>query len=551
MKNILCILLLTGALAAQAQMPANDLLRHIPADADQVVDVNLGAIVSKIDLLALMNMAKSKTMNNKDVAKMTQLLNSGIDAHQSLIFAGINSNKEDSIKYQVFILHLTDSAKFAATARNMAKENAEPIHYLHPMAKLRVAVRGHDAIAWTDKLAILVMATSPKNTSGTPQPLATLQARAARRCAMALEGFATTKFITDEHFTTTFADGGDIHIWNLHGGWANMMNKIMQKMPADKMGQMGALSQMMHSGKGQGQSIGTLRFDNGSIKYTTLKFMPPNELATMKVLVGQGLNPRLLSLVPPRQILGVAAIHYDMAALEDTIKRNPMYPMIDTMLKSKGVSVMDILHTFKGDFMVLVCSPDKNAPADTTGKKKMPTPTFYLVATINSKTAFEKIAPVIKIKDVSAVTADQAAADTTNRKHPLPYYSVQNDILVLGKYPQASEFFTHGTNSDQAGKLLPDQPTANLLTMGIDIHAFLTGMLGPMLGSGDQGDGQKLMQTIGQLQTLQLSVGAIRGDAMESKFELRFADQNKNSLTTLIDMVNTISGKSAGAPPAQ
>ena len=554
MKNILCILLLTGALAAQAQMPANDLLRHIPADADQVVDVNLGLITSKIDLPALMNIVSSKAKNNKSIAKIPQFLNSGLDLHQSLIIAGINTNKPDSIKYQVFVFNLTDSGKFAAALRNLAKDGTEPVHILHPSGKQRVAVRGHDAFAWTDKLAVLVMGTPAKQAASTQQPVSVLQAKVARRCAMTLAGYANTKFITDEHFATTFSNGGDVHIWSLHGQWAAMMNKAMSKMPSDKMGQLGALSQLMNSGKAQGQSIATLRFDNGSIKYTTLKFMQPNELAAAKLIMGQGLNPEVAGLVPPRQVLGVATIHWDMQALLDTLKKSPMFPMMDTMLHSKGISAIDVFNTFKGDFMLLACSPDKTIPDTSTEKKKMPTPTLYLVASINSKAAFDKIIPVLKLRDVSTLTTEPVITDSTgHNKNPFQYYSVQNGFVVLGKFSQAREFFTKGSNTDPAGKLLPDQANANVVNLGIDIHALLTNVFASMINPGGSQDGgnQKLMETLGQFQTLQIAAGAIRGDAMESKVELRLADQNKNSLTNLIDMINTLSGKPAGGAPGQ
>jgi hypothetical protein len=545
MKNILCIFLLAATFAAQAQMPANDLLKHIPADADQVTDVNLGTITSKMDLQAVLNILGSKAGKDKIVSMIQQLMSSGLDLHQHVIIIKSNSKKADSIQYFTVIAHITDSAKFVAFLRAKNKEaGGEPLHFVHLQSKERVVATDKDAAAWNDHLTVLTMYTVPGSPNGPLVPPATARLRAARRVAAALHGFNDTKFVTDNHFVSAFSDDGDVHIWSRGAIWTTLLDKFTKKMPG--MNQFGDISQFAGKADAAGQSISTLRFDNGRINYRTLKFASTSQLAATKRMLGQGLNSELLALVPPRPLLGVGSLHFDMAALEDTLKRNPAYSTIDSVLQGKGTSVTDIIHALKGDFLFLVCQPDK-ATADSTSKTKIPAPAMFLVASISDKAAFEKIASMIKLKSAITAGADTMTTDTAH-KNPFPYYIVQNDLVVLGKRRQVLEFVNSTAAGDPVGKLLPEQVRANTLDVGIDIHGLVMALLGPMLSPGDSQDpkGKAIMDMVQEFQTLQISIGAVRDDAMETNVELKLADQNKNSLTILTNMISSLAGKAGG-----
>jgi len=544
MKNILCLFLLAGALAAQAQTPTNDLLRHIPADADQVIDINLGALSSKIDLPTVINLVGSKA-KNKSFSEVQHLLTAGIDLHAHVLITQTNSNQQDSVKYTTFLIPLTDSAKFASFVRTNAKESAgAPIHYLHPLGKRIAVVNPHVIEGWTDKLAVLIIEAPPAHPAGTPQTAAAIHAKTAHRAAAALVGFTNIPFLADEHFTTAFSDDGDVHIWSHKNQLAGLASKLGKIAPG--MAQLDMLSQMAGQGKGKTESIATIRFDNGNISYSTLKFISPAQIAATQRALGQGLSPELLAIVPPHQLIGVVSAHVDMGAMEDSVRKMPMIGEIDTMATSKGIHIWDILHALKGDFMLLVCNPDKPATMDSTGKPKMPSPPMYLVASITSKTAFEKVASTVKLKDATTPDADTATTDTAHSKNPFPYYLIQNDLAVFGKRRQVNEFFTPGKDVDPVGKLLPEADTrTNAVNIVLDFHALADDLLAPTLNTPDAPAKNKaLLDALRNLQTLQVSVGAIRGDAMETRIQLNFTDKSKNSLTTLMNMVGALSGKS-------
>jgi len=543
MKNILCVFLLAGTLAAGAQMPANDLIRHIPADADQVIDVNLGALNSKIDLPAIINLVGSKA-KSKSFSVIQQLLTAGIDLHTHVLVIQTNSNQPDSVKYTTFLIPLTDSAKFASFVRTNAKEGAgAPIHYLHSLGKRIAVVSPHEIEGWTDKLAVLIIEAPPAHPAGTPQTPAAIHAKTAHRAAAALLGFTNTPFFTDEHFTTAFSDNGDVHIWSHRNQLASLAGKLGKMAPG--MAQLDMLSQMTGQGKGKNESIATIRFDNGNISYTILKFVSPAAIAASQRALGQGLSPELLAITPPHQLIGVASAHVDMAAMEDSIKKMPMIGEIDTMATSKGIHIWDIIHALKGDFMLLVCNPDKPATIDSMGKPKMPPPPMYLIASITGKTAFDKVVSMVKLKDATTAGADTTTTDTAHSKNPFPYYFVQNDLVVFGKRRHVNEFFTPGKDVDPVGKLLPESATrTSAVNIVLDFHALADDLLAPTLNTPNASAKDKaVLDALHNFQTLQISVGAIRGDAMETRMQLNFTDKSKNSLSTLLNMVSSLNNK--------
>ena len=545
MKNILCLFLLAGTLAARAQMPANDLIRHIPADADQVIDINLGALSSKIDFPSIIALLGNKSKNAKALTMINDLMSGGLDLHQHMIL--LPSNKTiapDSNKYFTIILHITDSAKFVAALRSIAKESDVPtLHFVHLPGKERVATYKGNAVAWTDKVAVFTTYTSAATPRKGIDQSASARLKAARHTAAILNGFMDTEFLTDEHFATAFSDDGDIHIWSHNNQLASLAGKLGKMAPG--MAQLEMLSQMSGQGKGKSESVATIRFDNGTISYSTLKFLTPAQIAATQRALGQGLNPELLAITPPHQLIGVASAHVDMGAMEDSLKKMPMLGTIDTMATNKGIHIWDIIHALKGDFMLLVCNPDEPATIDSTGKPNMPSPPMYLVASVTSKAAFDKVASTVKLKDATTAGADTATTDTAHSKNPFPYYFMQNDLVVFGKRRHVNEFFTPGNGVDPVGKLLPEADTrTSAVNIALDFHALVEDLLAPTLNTPNASSKDKAtLDALRNLQTLQISIGAIRGDAMETRVQLNFTDKSKNSLTTLINMVGSLSGK--------
>jgi len=200
------------------------------------------------------------------------------------------------------------------------------------------------------------------------------------------------------------------------------------------------------------------------------------------------------------------------------------------------------------DFLVLAYAPDKNL-TDTGLNKK---PSIYVLATIHDKSAFEKIAPTLKMSDADAAAADPSA--DTAKHGPLSFYSVKNDLVVLGgDRRQVNTFFSRPAGGpNPAAKLLTDRAMSNAFTLGVDMPN-LTRFLAVVMTKGDslKAKDQKLLDALGKIDGLLISSGAIHENAMESYFELRMTDQTKNSLSSLLDLIASLSKKPDGTSSSE
>ena len=546
MKNILCMIALAGALAAQAQRD-NPLANHIPADADKVFQVNLGSISSKIDWLSIASLMKDHNLGSHTPMKMDDmmsLMNSGIDFHGGVIVA-TSDIIPDSATYTTILVNLTDSGTFAAFIRTRGHN----IHMLHLAGKERVAVEKEKAAAWTDHLAVIVIAKSLKHAaSKTATTMLQIEGRIGHRTVAALHGFTNTYFVTDPRFTTAFADDGDLHMWSRHStGVAGLSKLLGSKGNA----QMNAFAQLA-SKSGQDATIGTVRFDAGKLTYHHLKLLTPEEKTAQERISSSSFSSDLIAAIPPGELMGLLTVHYNMSAWIDSMSRHPFAPMFTGKLKDKGITLDDFSHALKGSFLVLAYAPENT----DTGKM----PVIYLAATIDDKATFDRLAAAIKLTDAASAPAPaestagaDTAGDTTahHKKSPFRYYTTRNGVAVIGATrEQVNDFFNHSPGAANpnaatpASRLLTDKVNSSTFTLSIDIHSFAD-FLTPMLTKADtiSAKNQMLLNSLRKMDVLHWSSGAINGDAQESTFELRFTDPNKNALASLMDILSTMSRK--------
>lgn len=544
MKNVLCTLFLAGTLAAQAQTQPISLLGHIPADADKVYQINLGALQSKIDWFQLMSMmntsklggTKKMDLNSGDIQA---LMSSGIDFHSDVIIAQSNAYHADSIKYFTVLIHLTDSGKFAAYVRKLP----HPVHMLHFGANERAAIEDEKAASWTDNFAAIVIAQQPKTGSAASQSNAQaivspqLQHRIGHRATAALHGFSNTYFTTEHRFIAAFSDDGDFHLWSRHGVGFESLGKLMGGQANAQLQGLAALTAKSNTDA----TIGTLRFEAGKMTYRSLKLVTPAERASYERIQSPGFSNDLVAAIAPGELMALVTIHYNMAAWIDSIGKMPMAAMFTGQLSGKGIKIEDFGHALKGNFMILAYTPDKNA----TGKSAK-TPGIYAIANINDKGAFDHLATSLKLADAASTSSPTSSTDTTAHHSKSVYYTTQNGIAVIGgSQDQVSGFFSHPAgNSNPAARLLSNRVNDNSFTLNIDMHA-LADFLKPILTKEDtlSAKNQSLLNALQKIDVMQVSAGAFKDDAMESYFELRFTDQSKNALADLIDIIGSLSKK--------
>lgn len=524
MKNTLRLLLALLAAAAffytSAQTP-DPLLHHIPSDADQVYQIRLGTLGPKVDWMTAASLLKDRKTKPLPFDIPT-LLRSGLDFHQDVVAARSNLHHPDSIQYTTVLVHLTDSAKFVAALHSQGHN----FHVLHLPGRERAATDSNAACAWNDKLAVLVLAKVPKGSSLTAPAPHDL----AGKAAAALHGAANSYFTTDPRFIAAFSDDADVHIWNRYSSGATSIMKMIQgNRAAAQLGQL--------AGKASHDpTFATIRFEPGKISFHSLKVVTEKELANLQRFNGHGLSDDLLSAIAPGKLIGMATLHYDLAAYIDSLRKIAGIDSLTAKLQEKGLGLEDLVHALKGDLMFLAYTPD------SAGQGKGPV--FHAVATLDDKDAFRRIAAALKMKEAAAVTAD------TGHHNMFSYYALHNDLAVFGADPLfLPSFFDHPVQSPSpAGRLLTDRWRNSILSVGIDMHV-LADLLTPMLTKGDTiaAKNRQLLDAIRQLDILSFSSGGIHDNAMVTDAEITMTDKDRNGLSTLIDVVARLSAKKPAA----
>jgi hypothetical protein len=520
MKNILCLLLLAGALNAQAQ---NDLLHHIPVDADKVYRINLGVITAKLDLPSLLALAQNQHMGHKNLSPedLAFVTNSGIDLHQDVLIAVSNAYHLDSAKLTTIILHLTDSAKFAAQLRKM-----HGLHHTHLANHDQTAADTTKAFAWNDQLAVVLITKPPVHTAAVRfQP-----AKLAQRCLTALHGTSGGYFFANPKVAEAFADDADVHTWERQGFGLAQIAKLLQGNPAAA--QLNGFAAM--AGKGsQDATLADLRFEPGKIVWHSRKLITPAEETYYKKLTGQGFDNQISAVLPPGQLIALMTMHYDLAVFADTIAKMPNMGMIFGKLKDKGFSFDDVAKGFKGDFVFAAYAPMATTEQNPLAKM----PGLYLLASVGDKAALSRVLTATKVTDV-------ATADTTTdtaKPRPFRYCRIQNNYIVFAQSREsANAFFDHPAAN--SSKLLAPQEHSGYFTMGFDMQTtkdFLGGLLNK--GDGVPAKNQALLDNLGKMDALRISIGGINDDVFNSYVELRMTDQSRNSLATLLDIVAGLS----------
>jgi hypothetical protein len=536
MKNtfrLLAALLPIITFSGASAQTVNPLFNHIPAKADQVIHIDLKTIGPKIDWSTMASLLNGRNIGkNKLPFDIMSLMNSGCDFRGDLVIVRTNVNYEDSVKYTTVVVHVTDSAKFVSFLRSTFHE----INFQHLPGHERVAVDDkHTAYAWSDKIAIIQIAKRPVNDDRNLPSDQYL----ARKAVSALHGSVGGYFTTDARFLNTFSNDGDMHIWNLHAGNMGALTKMVQGMP--NAAPMNGLAQLAAKTT-TGSAFGTLRFEPGKITYHSIRVLSPNELTNLQHLAGQGLDNHLVGAAPPGKPIGLAGMHYNIAAIVDSLAKNIPADSLKSMLAKKGFDLQDFRRALKGDILFLAYAPEKN-PDGTTSKK----PGFYLMLSVDDPSAFTRVANGLKLGDANTFASSQAVDSTHHGM--LSWYAVHDGVAYLGGNPLAISAIPEPASGSGSpvSHLLLRRSRPDIFYLGIDMHTTAD-VLTIVLTKADTiaANNKALLDALRQMDVLLVSSGGTKDGAMESDLELRMTDKDKNGLSSLIDIVGKLSPKKSG-----
>ena len=533
------------SLFTQAQTSAdNPLIRHIPADAEKVYHVNYAILSGKLDWQALAPEVFKKEEDRKYISNLNHLEQLGIDPHPGFIVAQTNMLSLDSPRYTTLLFALSDSGKFIKFLKNdhRLSDGKQVFH----SGKPRTATQGKAAFAWDDKMFVVTFVKAPLKQSlgqlapdahpGKIEPELRYLPAATRRSVAALRGSATNAIVADPEFRAAMADDADAHTYTRFGGGFGMIADLMRMTHAPVGNDLtSALDRMKRSHM---HSIATIRFDNGQMSMRTRIYY--DSLAGLDLGL-RPINTGLIERLPQGNLLGLFALHIDPVAYLDLIHRfsgggKTGEKAIDSMLAKKGLTVKDILSAFKGEVLVAAIDNGQTIPATDSTPAKPGKPSFYVVVTIADKAAFDKVDAQLHIM-TRDTAATQPAGDSAKPKKPLAH-TLRDDILVLGADQQSTDDFFNKPGRGQS-RLESDEVRSSSFALAIDVKAIAT-YLAPLL-AGDSPKNQQAKAALGLFDQITFTVGRPQGNEMESLFEIKMTDQQKNSLTTLTELLSAMS----------
>ncbi len=522
MRNTLCLLLALlalGAAEAQPNPTDNILFRHIPADAEQVYDIHIASLIAKADLMSLMKMAQGmKLGKDNSLSMFSDIGNTGVDMRQDILVAVKSSAGSDSPTFITVIAHLTDSGKLASFIRDHDKDK----HIIHLPGKERVAASSSVATAWTDKIVTMVIVKLPKGQTFDPATAAKDRLAAAHRSAAALHGFDHSFFATSEKFRIGFSDDADVHIWNHNGSGYGALSKIMSMTPAAASPHAGDFSTYMNK-TAKANSLSTLRFLPGKLVFQTTRFLTGDDSAIAARTLTSPVSDKVLASIPPGKVLGLFAMHTDLSAVVDNLRKYGMGTKLDSGLSTKGLTTQTFLHAFTGDFLFVASLAD-------TGKA----PLLYGAAGIGDKTDFDKVANMLK-------PTVPAAGDTMPPKKQHFFLSTSNSIAVLsGTQQRADAWFSSAVNTSPS-RLLTPELRRNAFFFAIDMQVGAD-CLAKVLTKGDSiaAKDQKLLDAIRRFDSFVVESPSGQQGQTAVTYELNFTDRNKNALASFMEIAASL-----------
>jgi len=522
-RVLLLVVLCSITFFTQAQTSHNPLYSHIPVDADRVYHLNYPAINSKLDWQSLAALMPPTAENKRTVAFLSDPASAGIDDHPGILLAETNILGGDSPRYTTILLALTDSTKYL----NLIKGQQENKFLLLP-GKPRTAREGSNTIyCWNDKVLVIVIVKTPKNTTPSEAQIHRFYLAALAKCRAALKGSDTNPFLTNPEFIKAFGDDADVHTWSHYGSGFGMMADAMRISKAPVGDDFLKAAEKVKNSRSH--TLGAIRFDNGLVSLRSHVFYD----STVNFdFAGRPLNSQLIERLPTGNLLGLAAVHFDLKALFDlaqTQTKGKYIHTLDSILAKKNLTTKDILDAFKGDLVIAMIDSGNIIPATDTSAAKPGKPDVYLVATVNDPAAFAKVAASFQKKD-----------STAGRKQV--GHTLRDNIFVLASSQQATDAYF-----DKPGRgpspLVSDEFRSAPIAVAIDIKA-ISDYMAPVFGGPDATAKNKQVQAIlGLFDQILLATAKTHGREMETLFEIKMADSKQNSLTTISQLLKAASGK--------
>ncbi len=535
------------SIATIATAPApNPLIRHLPPDACSIYHFNLPVLRTKLSIQQLTGripLPQKNTYNRELAAILREPGRAGVDTTLDVFLTESNGQGRDSLRTMSLLVHLADSARWAAF--------------------LREQVLGDRlGAAWDKDLAVL---TFVSHISRVISP-AGITFRAIRQSQRLLQGFDDSTVIRDPLFLAGLADDADIHAWTDQGKILFLL--VQQLLHLDHTPSYPALTA---PGCGKVRTFSSLRFEKGRVLLKNTLCLPPGVDSLYARLMSRGADSAgsrpfatdLLSQRPSGNLLAMLNLRFDPAAIPALLQGLQARGRSEALLFDKGVSLETFERAFKGDFMLTAWQPPvtslSSAASDSTGasllspgsdtthtpKKPpvLPRPTLYLTANLRDLSAFWSWTSHLKWLNPTADGTGSGRVSTHNpiSKH-LPAYRIKDSLLVIGGSARKVEVWfdsAYGLASQAYPPRNTDPATISRfhespLSGWIDLRA-LTISLRQWPSSQNN---RSLLTLLSAMDILTFTAGRLNTlGQLENTTELRLVNSGENSLGVLFRLL--------------
>jgi hypothetical protein len=521
----------------------NPLFRHIPPDANAVYHINLPVITAKVsweDIVAAIPFPKNKPSGDETMAAIKDPGAAGLDTHADMVIASGSKDPFADPTYTTMIIHLADSSKF----RLFLRKQFQGLRVITNPNKSFSARKNKMGISWNKDLAVFVTVKPPVAMGGFMPPDMMAKkgdqakvhnppakpkaaepdyaALAMHLSAAALKGYDATYYTTDPIFRAAFSDDADVQMCTDHGSY---LKSIQRFIPSKGFGGFHPDSANMF-----GKTYTSLRFGAGNISIKGRMILKPGASDELGKFTAPPFDADLLARLPKGNLLGVANFRIDLSMMEYMFNKTGLRHKIDSMLATKNLTMDDVLHAFKGDFLLAVL---ESGLKDSAGKPK---PEIYFVAPIGDMSALHKLGEMLN------KAKDSAAADSSGKKPGMlakiqDHFAFKDNLLVISGSKEMAESYFSATEKRNTGFVTDDMKSSPAFIY-IDLRTLLNLLLGPGSGKEPTEKNQKTLEKLHALDKLVITGGAMHNGEIGTSFELQLDNNGENSLKTLMGMMH-------------
>lgn len=528
MKRVLSTLSLFVLLLAVSCKKADKSGLLVPEDAGVVVHINSPSLSSKLSWEEISQtewfQEISKDATDSTAAKLLKDPGqSGIDIKADLVFY---VKKQGRGGYAAFTGTVKDAATFEAFNKEISKGEAA------------VTKDGDISYMSSDKSGILAWTSSRFVYIG-DAPLGDMQQAFERQGSYesykfpvdSLKMFGKTALTLkssdnldkDKRFTALIQDGSDVHIW------ANV-----SALSGSALGG-GVLSMMKLNMLLEGNvSATSLNFDNGKIAVKSKQFYGEDMRKILADYPAKPLSEDVINRIPSQNVVGVFAMNYPPAGLNEFLKATGVDGMANGFLGRMGYSIEEFIKANKGEILISVSDLEikRQEKVMEMGEGREPyryTDTepdmkVLFAASVNDKPAFDKLIGI-----AAAETKGMTSANT-----PEIHYKIDNNWFAASNSQEHVDKFLAGGSSKNA---VADKISGHPFGFFIDIQKLIKSGESSVKDSSDKA---ALVASANMWQDAIATGGTYKDKAMDFQFEINLVDKNTNSLKQLNQYINTM-----------